>query len=713
MHRGIPHARSRVAGPLLAGACLFWLAAPLQAQAPTASPPESWNVQAIREVYPEWRFRAGDDPAWAAPDLDDSDWLPAPADVPWRRFAATPEGGMGWYRMRISVPAGPALGVGLRRVYDAAEIFVDGRQVASSGDPSARDPGPSLPFQGPVPADASADGEILVAIRVWSGLNPRNDGQISPPIIGPAESMRHYIPALTLERWRAPSGLPQVFLGLFLAGLGLVHGLIYFRRRSPEQGWFALAATVLGLHLSWQAAQAMGALDPTWIYSHFSILLRATAYAAMIAFGACLSEWPGRQLPRAAIGILLLAGLVGALQLPGPWWRLIQVAYGSAALVGLAMTFRGLRVGVRGIHLLLPGFLPLILWGLGDALDATLGLPAAYSSLRPWLTLLAIGMLSAGMSAALASRFADNLDELDLAYRASARFVPTIFLRLLGRSKITEVERGDSVALESGVMFCDIRDFSGLAEVRSPEQNFLFINAFLAAMEPCIHDHGGFIAQYLGDGFLALFPRPDPAGSPEAGDPESASSPIGAAVAMQAAMITFNRDRVAEGEPPVRIGIGLHDGAVMLGTIGGAARMDANVISDVVNTASRVEGLCKLYGAPVVVSESTLGRAGAETWEVQELDAVIVKGRSRPLRVFEILEGEPDAEARAVKRSEASAYAEALAAFRAGNLDRAEAGFAALTERAAAAGIFLERCAWYRFQGLPEHWDGVLQLEVK
>ncbi len=659
--------------------------------------------EAIQTLAGAWRFRAGDDPRWSAPELDDSGWSPAPADRAWRQFTEAPAGGIGWYRMRIAVPHGSALGVGLWQVRDAAEVFVDGQRVAASGRPSAAEPGPAFPFQGRVPVDATADGQILLAVRVWAGLNPRNDGRISQPIVGPADALQHYLSTLRVERWRSPEGLPKLFLGLCLAAVGLVHGLIYLRRRTAEQGWFALAATLLGLHLSWQSAQAMGLVAPSWFYAHFSILLRASSYAAMLAFGARLSDWPGRRLPRLAIGFLLLAGLLYALHLPDPWGRMILVAYGCAALFGIAMTIRGLRIGAPGARLLLPGFLPLLLWGLGDALDSILRLPGVYAGIRPWLTLLAIGMLSAGMSAALASRFADSLEELDRAYRASARFVPNTFLRLLGRAKITEVERGDSAALEMGVLFCDIRDFSGLVETRSPEQSFRLVNDFLAAMEPCIHQHGGFVAQYLGDGFLALFP-----------DSETENSgPIAAGVAMQSAMQTFNRGQSAAGGPPLRIGIGVHAGAVMLGTIGGAERMDANVISDVVNTASRVEGLCKMYGAPLMVSETALELAGVRTWTVQEIDEVVVKGRSRPLRVFEILEGEPDAETRGIKSAEAAAYAKALAAFRAGDLDRAEAAFADLAGYAIAATRFRERCDWYRQHGLPGDWDGVLHLTVK
>ncbi|MCB0217750.1 MAG: hypothetical protein KDH92_14000 [Chloroflexi bacterium] len=690
----------KVAATLGLSLFAFLAAGPISGGAVRAQALAPGSPQAIQVLDGAWRFHAGDDPRWAAPDYDDSRWPVVEPGQPWGRMQARPDRGLGWYRQRLAVDPGTQLGIGLLQVNDAAEIYVDGQRVVAHGDPSRRVPGKALPFQGPVPVEASADGEILVAVRVWAGLHPRYDGRISALLLGPAETLPLYLDALLLRRWRQPGGLGQFFVGLLLTGLGLLHALIYRRRRAPEQGYFALAASLLGLHLSWQAGQFLGFFDPSGFYAHFSILMRCSAYAAMLAFGTELVGVHGRRPIQLAIAVLLLAGAFGALQPADPWWRLIPLAYGLAAVCGLGLLVRALRRGTPGWPILLPGFVPLVVWGLGDAFNNVLTLPAAYGQLRPWLSLTGTALLSGGMSVILALRFADSLDALDQSYRASARFVPTAFLKLLGRERITEVQRGDGVAIETTVMVCDIRDFSRLSEQRSPEATFRFINRFLASMEPCIDARGGFVAQYLGDGFLALFPG-------------EAAAAIAAAIDMQAALEGFNARWIAEGERALRIGLGLHSGRVMLGTIGGAARMDANVVSDAVNTAARVEGLCKRYGAPVVISETTLSRATPGAWQACELDAVVVKGRSQALRVFEILEGEPDAELRTRKRSEAQAYAAALADFRAGDLDRAEAGFAALRGRDQAAAVFIDRCRWLRRQGLPEAWDGVTRLTVK
>lgn len=653
----------------------------------------------IRVFDDGWLYRAGDDIAWAAPGFDDRDWSRVGTNLPWRLHGA-PAGHLGWYRKHVRVAPDQALDVGLLRVHDAAELYVDGALVAASGGPETGDPGPTVPFGGEVPAAAVADGEIVVAVRVWGGLNRRENGRLSSLLLGPSAAMRYDLLARRHAAWTAPEGIPQLFLGLLLMGLGLVHGLIFLRRRAPEEGLFALAMLILGPLTTWQAALRTGIVDASWVYAHFSVLLRASAYATLVAFGGALIDGRHRRLVWSTVFVVLVAGLSSIAHLDGPWWRVVPAAYGLAALVGIVLMAEGVRRRVGGARLMLLGFLPIVAWGLGDSVDNLVGLPPVYDSVQPWLGQAATGAVALSFSAMLALRFADNLDQLDRTYQAARRFVPGAFLSLLGRETITDVQRGDSAALACSVMFCDIRGFTTLSERRSPDEIFAFINRFLAAMEPCVHDRGGTIGQYLGDGFLALFPL-------------GTSDPLGAAVAMQAALADLQGDLKRPGEPPLRIGVGVHAGTVILGTLGGEERLDANVVADAVNTAARVEGLSARYGAPVLVSEVVLDNVDAAPWALHEIDTVVVKGRSQPLRIFELLDGEPDAEIRALKVAEAPAYAAALAAFRVGEVDRAAQGFAALRSRPEARALFLARCQAAVQAELPADWDGVMRWEAK
>lgn len=213
------------------------------------------------------------------------------------------------------------------------------------------------------------------------------------------------------------------------------------------------------------------------------------------------------------------------------------------------------------------------------------------------------------------------------------RFVPREFLDHLHKHDIMDVMPGDAVKQEMSILFSDIRDFTTLSENMTPEENFGFINGYLSTISPAIRNNGGFIDKFIGDAIMALFP----------GDPEDV---IRAAVEMSNRLVDFNLQREAKGRGPVSIGIGIHRGDVMLGTVGEMQRMDGTVISDAVNLASRLESLTKTYGARIIVSEQVLQSLGAkgDLYLRRYLGRVNVKGKHKPVVVFEMLEGRPIAE---------------------------------------------------------------------
>ena len=123
---------------------------------------------------------------------------------------------------------------------------------------------------------------------------------------------------------------------------------------------------------------------------------------------------------------------------------------------------------------------------------------------------------------------------------------------------------GDQTKTEMSVMFCDIRSFTELSESMTPEEIFKFLNAYLKRVGPIIRNNNGFIDKFMGDGIMALFPL----------NPEDA---VLAAVQMQSAVMEYNVLRTKSNYKPIQIGIGIHVGNLMLGTIGEANRMDATV----------------------------------------------------------------------------------------------------------------------------------------
>ncbi|MFN2527444.1 MAG: adenylate/guanylate cyclase domain-containing protein [Candidatus Baltobacteraceae bacterium] len=220
---------------------------------------------------------------------------------------------------------------------------------------------------------------------------------------------------------------------------------------------------------------------------------------------------------------------------------------------------------------------------------------------------------------------------LDLEADASSRFVPREFLENLQRRSLAEVKLGDHVLRDMTVLFSDIRDFTALSENLTPQQNFGFLNSYLLQVTPVIRAHRGFIDKYIGDGIMALFPV-------------CPADALQAALGIQKALAKYNLGRQAAGYVPIRIGIGMHHGDLILGTIGEEERMQTTVISDVVNVASRIEGLTKTFGASLLVSGTVVdGLAEDHKFKLRRLSAVKAKGKRQSIGIYECFDNDPDA----------------------------------------------------------------------
>lgn len=214
-----------------------------------------------------------------------------------------------------------------------------------------------------------------------------------------------------------------------------------------------------------------------------------------------------------------------------------------------------------------------------------------------------------------------NLLELNSSFQ---RFVPKEFLQQLGRDSIMNVDLGDQVEGEMTVLFADIRQFTKMSENLTPQQNFEFINGFLREMTPIIRSCSGFIDKFVGDAIMALFPIcPDDA--------------IKAAQLMVKAALNMKVPEAIQYLAPIKIGIGMHTGRVMLGTIGDKYRMDVTVISDAVNLASRLEAVTKDFDCLITMSAETLQKCRyPERIDSSKLGSIRVKGKEREVTVYRV-----------------------------------------------------------------------------
>jgi len=243
--------------------------------------------------------------------------------------------------------------------------------------------------------------------------------------------------------------------------------------------------------------------------------------------------------------------------------------------------------------------------------------------------------------AALALALAGSLLAGYLVEGRQARRLRKGFARFLSPEVLAEVS-GDLDNLRPGmgrrrevtIMFCDARGFTPLAERLSPEAAVELLDAYLGAMSECILEHGGTLSKYIGDGIMAFWGAPVEC-------PDHAARAARAALAMRRAQQGLKERRRAAGQPCFDIGIGLHAGEAVVGTVGSEQRLDYTAIGDTVNLASRVEGLTKEFGVRICVTGDLAGRAGAK-FEYRALGRVNVKGRTAGVEIFELVGVRPE-----------------------------------------------------------------------
>ncbi|WP_169738211.1 adenylate/guanylate cyclase domain-containing protein [Maridesulfovibrio frigidus] len=206
------------------------------------------------------------------------------------------------------------------------------------------------------------------------------------------------------------------------------------------------------------------------------------------------------------------------------------------------------------------------------------------------------------------------------------RFVPREFLHLLKKERYRDITLESNVRKVMGILFSDIRSYTQISESREPEEVLVFLNQYFQAINPAIANNRGFVDSYHGDALLALFQeKPDHA--------------VQAAIDMRIYLDEFNRKRKENSEDHVDIGIGIHFGEVTLGTVGTTYRMQATVIGDAVNLASRIESVTKAFKIGIVLTGSALKMMeNPDEFHIREIDTVRVKGKERPVVLYEVFD---------------------------------------------------------------------------
>ena len=281
---------------------------------------------------------------------------------------------------------------------------------------------------------------------------------------------------------------------------------------------------------------------------------------------------------------------------------------------------------------------------------------------------------------------------------------PGIAEQLMGDGGGEEFLGGKSS--EITVLFSDIRSFTTITESLGAQGTVQMLNDYFTIMVDCITREGGMLDKFIGDAIMAGF------GIPVAHEDDEDRA-VRAAIAMIVELWEWNVEREAKGLDPIDHGVGLNTGMVVSGNIGSPKRMDYTMIGDGVNLAARLESACKQYSARLLISEFTKAKLKG-TYKLRDIDMVVVKGKTEPVGVYEVLDYHTD-ETYPNLMDNVNYFNEGVKEYRAGNWDKGIGRFKEAiqaNESDKLAQIYIERCEHLKAEP-PKDWDGVWVMTSK
>lgn len=263
------------------------------------------------------------------------------------------------------------------------------------------------------------------------------------------------------------------------------------------------------------------------------------------------------------------------------------------------------------------------------------------------------------------------------------------------------------VSSEATVLFSDVRSFTTITEELGAQGTVTLLNEYFSIMVECIQNEAGMLDKFIGDAIMAVFGTP----LKHDDDPDRG---VRAAISMLTHLAEYNKKRIAHGKRPIDMGIGLNTGMIVSGNIGSPKRMDYTVIGDGVNLAARLESACKQYSARILISDATKNMLRG-TYRTREIDYVVVKGKTKPVGVFEVLDyysnddfpNMPDV---------LGHFKTGLERYRKCEFDKATSSFEEalkLNSNDKLSHTYIERCRHLKKNHPGDDWDGVWTLTSK
>jgi adenylate cyclase len=262
------------------------------------------------------------------------------------------------------------------------------------------------------------------------------------------------------------------------------------------------------------------------------------------------------------------------------------------------------------------------------------------------------------------------------------------------------------LSVKATILFSDVRGFTSITEELGPQGTVALLNEYFTLMVEHLTREGGMLDKFIGDAIMAAFGIPVPHDDDE-------DRAVRTAIAMITELQEWNATRAANGGSPVNIGIGLNTDTVVSGNIGSPKRMDYTVMGDGVNLPSRLESACKQYSAQILIADNTY-QALKGTYRIRDIDDVVVKGKTEPARVYEVLDYHT-AESFPHLMEVVGYFGEGRKQYRAGDWDGAMKSFNTALELHpgdALSNMYLGRLKHLKAEP-PKDWDGIWVMKEK
>ncbi len=539
--------------------------------------------------------------------------------APGKRFDSC---GYATYRLQLILPATDhSLALSILYMSTAYRMWIDGKSVGGNGIVGTRPDRATPQSLSRVISFRPAHKKCDILVQV-SNFSHADGGIVRSIKLGNEKEIRRHHAFV--------NGITLLVIGSILTMGGYHFLLFYFRRTNLSHLYFFLICLLISLRNLTTDLTLVTQVYPDFSWQVLRKIMILCLYLLLPAFAGFLASVFPKEFSKRFLGVAAVLGLIYAIPvcfLPvkifwifTPSFKFIAMGYCIYTLIRLVQATVRRRSG--------SGF---ILFGF-TVFSASVVNDILYSDeVIKTGNYMPLGLLVMILSQALVmaiqySRYYNKIEGLVTAFK---KFVPSRFLDHIAKKGIRSIAVGNAENDTIAVLFCDIRSFTTLSEKMRPEQLLNFLNSFFSAMSEPIHRNHGFIDKFLGDAIMALF---DSDGKTPA---HSARNAVRAAVEMHQALVQFNRNANDTDKPKLEMGIGIHIGKVVIGTVGTSDRMDSTVIGDAVNIASRLESLTKKKNEQIIVSSDVADLLDRpQEFFLNRRGHVLVKGKTTPVLIY-------------------------------------------------------------------------------